>query len=128
MIFNLIYFFCKNVGFVHAGVYFTIQGQTILNNSIVSLSRIGEGADALLCKTDRVDCCGTPPNRFGEFYYPSGITVRIRASGEGFYRNRGDQEIRLNRREGVSSPTGRFSCYIPDASGLIQSIFITLTI
>ena len=107
-------------------IYFELGGQTFGNNSIVSLTQVGEGKDALLCKTDLISCCATVPNRFGEFYYPNGLIVPINNSGHGFYRNRGDQEIRLNRRQGITSPSGKFRCEIPTASGEIQNIFITL--
>ena len=72
--------------------------------------------------------CGTPQNRFGEFYYPNGVRVPIRITGEGFYRDRGDQLIRLHRRHDTSSPTGRYYCVIPDASGVDQKIFININI
>ena len=85
-----------------------------------------EGTDALVCKTSLTNCCATPPNRFGEFYYPSGALVPISGHGEDFYRNRGDQVIRLNRREGVTYPSGGFRCEIPDAKGVVQSVYITL--
>lgn len=111
---------------VDLGVHFAIKGQSIPNNSAVFLSEIGEGADALQCKTDRLDCCATPPNQFGEFYYPSGTKVPIHMSGMDFYHTRGDQDIRLNRREGIRSPTGQFRCEIPDANGLIQNLFVLL--
>ena len=97
------------------------------NNSRVSLADVDEGKEnALICRTDRLNCCGTPPNRFGHFYYPSGLQVPVNSAGQGFYRNRGDQLIRLNRRAGATSPTGKYRCEIPDASGEMQNICITL--
>ena len=90
---------------------------------------MGEGEDnALLCTTDKVDCCGTIPNRFGDFYYPDGEKVSVKIANEGFYRNRGEQSVRLNRREDTVSPTGKFRCQIPDAAGEMQNIYITLTV
>ena len=107
-------------------VYFELNGKVYLNNSVIPLSEVGENENALLCKTDLVTCCGTPPNRFGEFYYPDGATILIQNAGHGFYRNRGVQEVRLNRREGVTSPTGKFHCAVPDASGMIRNLYIHL--
>ena len=52
------------------------------NNSAVNLNDIGEGERALLCKTNLISCCRTLPNRFGEFFYPSGDQVPIRSRGE----------------------------------------------
>jgi hypothetical protein len=36
--------------------------------------------------------------------------------------------IRLHRRENIHSPTGTFRCEIPDASGEMKNIYITLNI
>ena len=97
-----------------------------VNNSEVSISDIGEGEEALYCKTDKEVCCGTVPNRFGLFYYPSGVQVPISRAGQTFYRNRGEQLIRLNRRGDTLSPTGKYRCEIPDASDITQNVYITL--
>ena len=85
----------------------------------------GEGDNALLCKTNMESCCRNP-NRLGQFYYPNGDQVPIKIQGEGFCRNRGIKMIRLHRRESINSPTGTFRCEIPDASGEMKSIYITL--
>ena len=109
------------------GVYFILAGELYGNNSRVSMDRVGEGKDgALICRTDKVDCCGDISNRFGEFYYPTGTQVPIKRAGQGFYRNRGDQVIRLNRRRGATSPQGKYRCEIPNASGETKNLYITL--
>ena len=92
----------------------------------MSLDRVEGEEGALTCRTDKVDCCGAIPNRFGQFYYPNRVQVPVNNAGQGFYRNRGDQVVRLNRREGITSPTGKFHCEIPDASGENQNLYITL--
>ena len=109
------------------GVYFELNGKVYLNNSALPLTDIGEGTSALYCWTDKEECCGTLPNRFGQFYYPSGVQVPINARGQGFYRNRGNQLIRLNRREGITSPTGTYRCEIPSDDDEIVNIYVTLT-
>ena len=102
----------------HAGVYFALNGNVYSNNSAFPLRDIGEGERALYCKTDKVDCCGTPPNRYGQFYYPNGARVPIKTLQHGFYRYRGDQFVRLNRREGIRivSPRGKYMCEIPNTN------------
>ena len=107
-------------------VYFQLNNKLYPNNSVISLSDVGENEQALMCKTDLSICCASPPNRFGEFYYPSGDIVLVKKAGHDFYRDRGAQEVRLNRREGVTSPSGKFRCAVPDASGTIQNLFIHL--
>ena len=108
------------------GVYFELQGKIYANNSVVSIYDIGEEEDALLCKTDKEKCCKDFPNRFGEYFYPSGTQVPINRLQHGFYRNRGKKVVRLNRREGVDSPLGGYSCEVLDSSGVTQKIFIHL--
>ena len=105
-------------------VGFQLNGQFHASGSSLSLSSIGEGEGALLCVTDGT-CC-TPPNRAGEFYYPDNTPVHTEGSGDDLYRDRGEQMIRLHRRNGATSPTGTYKCEIPDSSGDSQEIFITL--
>ena len=107
-------------------VYFVLKGSVYLNNSAISVGEVGEGDDALICRTNNRGCCATPPNRAGEFYYPKGDVVPIRSRAEDFYRNRGEGEIRLNLIAGSTAVTGRFSCSVPDANGATQVLYIYL--
>ena len=43
----------------------------------------------------------------------------------GFYRNRGQKVINLNRMAGDTSPAGKYRCEIHDADGMMQNMFIT---
>ena len=47
-------------GLAIIGVYFELNGVVHTNNSAASLLEVGEGENALLCKTNREGCCGTP--------------------------------------------------------------------
>ena len=102
---------------------------------------VGEGEDALLCKTNKDDCCGHG-NRFGEFKYPNGVKVPVNSYGHSFYRNRGHRVVRLNRRVEVlpelsvddplqvaernTFPVGEYCCEVPDACNDIQRVCINL--
>ena len=108
------------------GVHFILRGQPLANNSVIALADVGELGDALLCRTNLTSCCGTIPNRFGQFYYPSAEVVPVNNQRQGFYRNRGNQEVRLHRRSGVNSPTGQYRCEIPDSNVNVQNLFIQL--
>ena len=114
--------------FSEPSLKFLLRNQTYLNNSLVALNDIGEGDNALLCMTDKPDCC-KPTNGplQGEFYNPNNTLVRTRAGGDALYRNRGPQVVRLNRRNNVLSPTGIYRCEIPDSSGRIRNIYINVT-
>lgn len=96
------------------------------NNTVVLVDDIGEEENALLCITNNADCC-SGSIRAGEFYFPnSNSPVLISREGGDFYRNRGTQLIRLNRRNGATSPTGIFRCEIPDAKGVMQNMLINI--
>ena len=111
-----------------AGVYFELNGKMFTNNSVISIDTIGQDDEALLCKTDKEECCIKKSDRVGEFYYPNGVQVPINKARQGFYRNRGSQLIRLNRRPGIMSPTGSYRCEIPDKNGATQNIFVNLAL
>ena len=102
-----------------------LQGRAYLNNSIVAINDIGEGDNALLCVTDKPDCCkpliGSTIQ--GEFYYPNNTLVRNQLTNDPLYRNRGPQVVRLNRRNNVLSPTGIYRCEIPDSTGMDRSLY-----
>ena len=99
------------------GVGFELRGQRHPNNSMFLMSDIGEGDKALLCVTDRIGCCSE-----GEWMYPNNTQVPIDRAGLDFYRNRGPQVVRLNRRNNAVSPTGQYRCSIHDANGLTQTL------
>ena len=108
----------------HAGqLKFMLGGQTYLNNSVVSINDIGEGDNALLCVTDNPDCCFV--NKMGDLFYPNNSVVGY-SSINSLYRNRGQQMVRLNRRNDVLLPTvlGAYRCEIPDSGGRMQNIYI----
>ena len=109
-----------------AGVTLSLNRASIANNSYVDVSDIGEGDEALLCHTNKPDCCGARPNRAGEWYYPNIIQVRTKEPfHDEFYRNRGTQVVRLNRQQGTFTEIlrGRFRCEVPDADNNTQSIY-----
>ena len=110
-----------------SGLRFSVNDRTYPNNSVISLWNIGENDKALFCITDYTQCCSVLPFRQGEFYYPNGERVGTLGTGDGMYRNRGNQEIRLNRKKGVTSPTGRFRCELPDDNGVLQNLFINIS-
>ncbi len=104
-------------------VYFMLRGKNYTDGDTVMITDIGEGDNALLCVTDNTKCCRTGSD--GEFFYPDGTAVGF-SSTNPIYRNRGEQVVRLNRRNGATSPLGRYRCAIPDASGVTRSITITI--
>ena len=110
----------------HVEVGFLLGGSFYGNNSVVTISDIGEGSEALHCLTNKVDCCSSLEGQAsGEWYFPGdGSTVGTSGGGGSIYRNRGPSVVRLNRRDNAMMPTGVFRCEIPDASGTNQNVYV----
>ena len=88
----------------------------------MTLEDIGEGDDALLCRTNSADCCQSPNigsgSASGNWYFPNGTRV----ANHQFYRTRGNMTVLLNRRGGGEE--GMYRCEIPDSTNVIQTIYI----
>ena len=110
------------------GVRFSLNGTTYQNNSLVTLEDIGEGYDALLCMTDLTACCRRPYTdsnvqlAIGNWFFPNGTRVPASGIQRDFHRTRGQSVVRLQRRRGGED--GIYSCVIPDAMNVIQTIYI----
>ena len=111
------------------GLGFYLKGELYSNNSIVNITNIGTGEDALHCITDRESCCRSHDGgESGEWYQPGQMAVSEngRVSREDFSRNRGPSSVLLNRRNGATSPTGLYRCEVLDSGGVSQSVYIGL--
>jgi hypothetical protein len=109
-----------------------VDGQTVTyaQYAEIPITDVGNGtARALLCKTDRTDCCGTGlgETRAGEWFYPDGTKVRTSGSGDDFYRNRGTSVVRLSRRNNATQPTGFYCCEVGTVVDSNSTICINLS-
>ena len=107
-------------------VWFSFNGTTYQNNSIVTLEDIGEDDDALLCATNLTACCrpytGENATALGNWFFPNETRVPTYNNPWDFYRDRGLMVVRLNRRRGGVG--GIYSCVIPDSMNVFQTIYI----
>ena len=112
-------------------MYLSFGGRFYINNSIIPITNIVSSVNpesaakhVLHCVTDKKPCCYTPPNRFGQWYFPDGTQVLNQFNGVTFYRNRNDDgAVNLNRVSNtIMSPAGLFCCVVPDATGISQKI------
>ena len=104
--------------FLSAGdVKSSLRGTTYQNNSIVTLTDIGEGNDGLLCITN-----GVNGSVRGDWYFPDGTRVFSTQNDSDIYGNRDQMMVRMNRRGGGEE--GIYHCEIPDAVNRNQSIYI----
>ena len=97
------------------------------NNSMVTITDIGSDDRALLCITNNSTCCR---NKVGEWYFPNKSIVLIQDSGGDFYRNRGDQVVRLHRRNNAcpyASCHGEYCCEVPNAIGNYRNVCDVVT-
>ena len=81
----------------------------------MTLEDIGEGGDALLCKTG---------SALGEWFYPNGTEIVNETTQEerDIYRTRNQSVVLLNRRRGGEE--GIYRCEIPDSMNVAQTIYI----
>ena len=84
----------------------------------MALEDIGEGDDALLCVTNKTDCCTGTGSLLNWFFFNG---TRISAVGD-FNTTRGHMVIGLNRRGG--GVEGIYRCDIPDSMNVTQTIYI----
>ena len=94
---------------------FFLNGRLVPNNSIVLLREIGEGSSALLCLTDRLQCCSrAAEGRLGLWMSPDGDVQQN--MDDDIYAIRGFSYISLNRKSSTMRPTGVYTCLIPSSS------------
>ena len=98
----------------------------------MNVDDIGEGDDALLCSTNKTDCCTNKmgQKRAGKWYFPCTQDMEVGTLGDparnnAFYRDRGSNVVRLNRR-GSPSERGCFRCELLDANNVTQMVFVTV--
>ena len=99
-----------------------------MSNGFVNVNDIDEDYSALLCQTNKTDCCHIIPNRAGEWYFSNGSLVgrnHYPQQYDLFYRSRGHQVVYLNRH-GNPSERGRFYCVLPDANNIDQTVFVNI--
>ena len=111
-------------------IWFSLNGRTYKNNSLVTLDDIGENDTALLCMTNLSDCCQSPyaGSVMSDWWFPNGTAVPSANLSETsdlnweFYSDRGQMVVRMYRRRGGVS--GIYRCEIPDSVNVTQTIYI----
>ena len=104
-------------------MYLSLRGVVVPASSTVSLSDIGSSSNALVCITDRPNCCRT--TRQGEWFFPTSVNGSDVTTGGGavFARNRTDNGmINLNRVTDATPPSGLYCCKVLDAVAVEQTV------
>ena len=98
-----------------------LPGDTILITDIGSenTNNKSDPGSSLVCNTTNVNaqCCRNSDNpnggSRGEWNLPDGNRIN-NTPDTNFYRTRYTQQVRLNRRNNATSPTGVFICVVPN--------------
>ena len=99
----------------------------IANEERVSLSELGEGDNrALLCITDKRDCCNSTTETQGRWNFPNDSIISTRAGGGDLYTSRGEGVVRLSRRNNATTPTGRYCCEVLNSSSIMTTTCVNL--
>ena len=117
---------------LYSAVQLELGNTNPANNTVVLISAIGDTANQLVCATELDSCCGTPPNRHAEWYYPNGTPLRTMGTSDSLYRTRRDADpgetvlggALLHRRNNAMSPTGIYHCIIRDANSMDQTLYV----
>ena len=91
----------------YIGLSIELNGTTYANNSEVSITEVGEGHNALLC---RADSDSVEPQQ--HWRYPNYTMVENSTSSNDIYTTRENMTVSLNRRDGVTQPTGHYCCEV----------------
>ena len=130
------------------GVSLKLRGVTIPNNSLVDIEDLllrrpndpvpsnanGFHDQALLCVTDLVECCESPPR--GNWYYPDGHIVALDNGQDAKFQSNRSQyseetnvngSVRLWSR-GHPKERGHFRCELPSATNpsVNQTLYVTI--
>ena len=124
----------------------SFRGVSIPNDSYVDIGGFDDirangtkicDAHALLCHTDKSDCCHTVQTLhgdrpLGDWHFPNGtrvdsFTLSLNHGHDGRYfaRNRDLSVIRLYI-SGTPVERGRFRCEIPDANDVTQTLYANI--
>ena len=123
------------------GLYFTLSGTVYLPGDTILITDIGsdntnsrsDPGSSLVCNTTNINaqCCRSADNPNGEsrgdWHLPNGDSLRY-TPDTNFYRARYIQQVRLYRKNGAMSPTGVFTCEVPNDANSTMPFTATITI
>ena len=123
------YYSHEHLALLNTGLYFTLNGTVYLPGDTILITDIGSNTtndrsdpqSSLVCVTTNVntECCRGADNPNGggrgEWYLPNGTRL-IYTTANNFYRARYTQQVRLYRNIAAMSPTGVFTCEVPNGT------------
>ncbi len=119
----------NHFGPLSLGHGFFLAGSLYSTNSAINLASIGVDINALRCLTPLTSCCrgsDTGTSALGIWRYPDRSLVLSRSDGTIISRTRGPSSVILHRTNNAVSPTGVYTCEIPDTNGTIKQLDVYL--
>ncbi len=121
---------CLDVYFgpISLGLGFLLTGSLYSANSAIDFASIGEDRNALRCLTPLTSCCrssDTGTSSLGSWRYPDRTLVPSN-SGNSISTSTGPSSVILDRTNNAMSPTGVYTCEIPDTNGTIKQLDVYL--
>ncbi len=114
---------------ISLGLGFLLTGSLYSTNSAIDLASIGADRNALRCLTPLILCCrssDTGTSALGSWIYPDRAFVPSRSDGSSISRSRGPSSVILHGTNNAMSPTGVYTCEIPNANGTIKQLDVYL--
>ncbi len=124
-----IYRYILKLLYLILGLGFYLNGQMYPNNSIVTITDIEVGDNALFCLSNSSSCCRSRDGMArGQWFLPGGSSS-ISGNGESFSmanfsRSRRPSAVLLNRRNNAIGPEGLYRCDVIDARNITQTLYI----
>jgi hypothetical protein len=93
------------------------------------MDSIGEGKKALLCSTEREDCCTDEYNTAGKWFLPNGSQIDLISTNytQSLYMTLGNQIVGLNMNRSISNGiellTGIYQCEMIDKQNVTYYLF-----
>ena len=119
----------NHFGPISLGLGFLLAGSLYSTDSSIDLTSIGEDRSALMCLTPLTSCCrssDTGTSSLGDWRYPDKALISSRSGGDSISRSRGPSSVILHRTNNAMSPTGVYTCEIPDANGTTKQLDVYL--
>ncbi len=119
----------NHFGPIFLGLGFLLTGSLYSTNSAINLASIGVDGNALRCLTHLTFCCrsnDTGTSSRGSWRYPDRAFVHSLSDGGSISRTRGPSSVILHRTNNAMSPTGVYTCEIPDANGTTKQLDVYL--
>ena len=111
----------------NTGLYFTLHGTVYLPGDTILITDIGRGNSSdpgfsLVCVTTNVNtnCCRSADGGARGEWYLHDSTRIVNNPNNNFYKTRYTQQVRLNRKNNAMSPTGVFTCEVPNMANTMN--------